>query len=50
MPKPNDWLKALELVAWRFAHLGISPDLSGMTLVELAGLHSYLMRLADATG
>jgi hypothetical protein len=48
MKKPDDWLKELELLAWRFSHLGIGPDLMGMTAIELAGLYSYLVRLADA--
>ena len=50
MKMPSDWLKELELLAWRFTHLGFSPDLSGMTAIELAGLYCYLLRLADATG
>jgi hypothetical protein len=49
MPKPNDWLKDLELLAWRFSHLGFGPDLCGMTMIELAGLYRFLSRLADAT-
>ena len=48
MKRAPDWLKELELLAWRFAHLGIGPDLAGMTLCELAGLHAYLSRLAAA--
>lgn len=48
MHKPDDWLKELEQLVWRFSHLGFGPDLYGMTLIELAGLHSYLSRLADA--
>ena len=48
MYKPDDWLKELELLVWRFSHMGISADLCGMTMIELAGLHSYLSRLADA--
>lgn len=49
MKLPRDWLKELELLAWRFTHLGIGPDLAGMTLCELAGVYAYLARLA-ATG
>lgn len=49
MKLPRDWLKALELLAWRFAHLGFGPDLAGMTACELVGLYAYLARLA-ATG
>ena len=48
MKLPLDWLKELEVLAWRFAHLGIGPDLAGMTLQELVGLHAYLARLALA--
>lgn len=46
MKRPSDWLKELDILAWRFAHLGISADLAGMTVCELAGLYSYLSRLA----
>ena len=42
----SDWFKELELLVWRFAHLGIGPDLAGMTAIELAGLYAYLSRLA----
>ena len=48
MHKPKDWLKELELLVWRFSHLGFGPDLCGMSMIELAGLHSYLSRLAGA--
>jgi hypothetical protein len=46
MKLPRDWLKELELLAWRFAHLGFGPDMAGMTAVELAGLYCYLSKLA----
>jgi hypothetical protein len=46
MKTPSDWLKELELLAWRFSHLGFSPDLAGMSLVELTALYSYLSRMA----
>jgi hypothetical protein len=49
MKLPNDWLKELELLAWRFSHLGFGPDLAGMTLLELTALYSYLSRLAATT-
>lgn len=49
MNMPDDWMKELELLTWRFAHLGYCPDLAGMTQLELAGLYAYLKRLADAT-
>lgn len=48
MKLPSDWRKDLELLAWRFAHLGFGPDMAGMTTLELAGLYVYLRRLADA--
>ena len=35
-------------LAVRFPELGITPDLAGMTLVELSGLISYLSRLVDS--
>ena len=50
MKLPDDWLKELEQLVWRFSYLGFGPDLCGMTTTELAGLHSYLSRLADAAG
>jgi hypothetical protein len=46
MPCPHDWLKELKLLAWRFSGLGFGPDLGGMAIIELAGLHAYLVRLA----
>jgi len=46
MNHPPEWLKELELLAWKFTHLGFGPDLAAMTLCELAGLHHYLTRLA----
>ena len=49
MKQPSDWLKELELLAWRFSHLGFGPDLAGMTMTELVGLHAYLSRLTSAT-
>lgn len=49
MTQPSDWLKELELLAWRFSHLGFGPDLAGMTVIELMGLHAYLSRLTSAT-
>ncbi len=48
MKLPSDWLKELELLAWRFSYLGFGPDMAGMTLIELTGLYSYLTRLAGA--
>ena len=47
MKLPNDWMKELEMLTWRFSHLGIGPDLAGMTMIELTGLYSYLARLAS---
>jgi len=46
MKPPSDWLKELELLAWRFSYLGFGPDMAGMSLIELTGLYSYLTRLA----
>ena len=46
MKLQHDWLKEFELLTWRFAYLGISPDLAGMTACALAGLYAYLLRLA----
>ena len=46
MKLPRDWMKELELLAWRFAHLGIGPDLAGMTAAELAAVYWYLLRVA----
>lgn len=46
MARPDDWLKELEMLAWRFSSLGFGPDLAGMTVVELQALHAFLSRLA----
>lgn len=48
MKLPNDWIKELELLAWRFSYLGFGPDLAGMTSTELTGLYCYLSRIAAA--
>jgi hypothetical protein len=50
MKVPSNWIDELEMLAWRFAHLGIGPEVGGLLALELAGLYAYLMRLADATG
>lgn len=46
MKPPSDWIEGLELLAWRFSHLGFGPDVAGMTVIELSGLYCYLTRLA----
>jgi hypothetical protein len=48
MKLPDNWLDDLEMLAWRFSHLGFGPDMGGMTVVELVGLYAFLSRLADA--
>ena len=48
MKLPNDWIKELELLAWRFSYLGFGPDLAGMTSTELTGLYCYLSRMAES--
>lgn len=47
MKLPKDWMKELEMLAWRFSHLGFGPDLAGMTMIELTGLYCYLAKLAS---
>jgi hypothetical protein len=46
MKQSDDWLKELELLAWRFSGLGFGPDLTGMTTSELTALYARLKRLA----
>lgn len=46
MKRPDDWLKALGLLAWRFDGLGLGPDLVGLTTTGLAALYARLTRLA----
>lgn len=46
MKLPLDWHSELEMLAWRFAHLGLGPDLAGMTVAELAAVYAHLVRLA----
>jgi hypothetical protein len=46
MKLPPDWLRELEMLAWRFAHLGIGPDLAGTAVADLAAMYVYLARLA----
>jgi hypothetical protein len=45
MKLAREWLQELELLPWRFAHLGFGPDLAGMSACELVGLYTYLARL-----
>ena len=39
------WISRLELVALQVAHLGIGPDLAGVTWTGLAAVYAYLARL-----
>lgn len=44
----NDaWLKRLETLLERFSYLGISADITALSLIELWGLYLFLSRLAD---
>jgi hypothetical protein len=47
MKLPNDWMKELEMLAWRFAYLGIGPDQADMTVIDLTGLYCNLAGLAN---
>lgn len=42
------WLERLQSLSVRFACLGVSADLAGLTLIELWGAYRYLSRLTDA--
>ena len=42
-----DWMERLQCLSVRFAHLGISPDLAALSIVEAWGLYLLLSRLAD---
>jgi len=41
------WLKHLQSLSMRFAHLGIGGDLAALSLIESWGLYLFLLRLAD---
>ncbi len=41
------WLERLQMLCARFSHLGISPDLAALSMIELWGLYLFLSRLAD---
>ena len=41
-----DWLNALAVLLSRYAgELGISPDMAGLTLIELWGVYQWLNRI-----
>jgi hypothetical protein len=39
-------VEAVAVLAVRFSHLGIRPDLAGMSIGDLWGLWRYLQRIA----
>lgn len=41
----DDWLRELEMLSLKFAHLGVNADLATMTLAELWGLYCWLRGL-----
>jgi hypothetical protein len=41
------WLKELQVLAARFGHCGITPDLAALTLAEARGVLAFLRRLAE---
>lgn len=40
-----DWLSDFELLATKYAHLGFTPDLASLTILELWGLYQWLQSL-----
>ncbi len=40
-----EWLLDLEMLAIRYAHLGVYADLAYMTLPELWGAYQFILRL-----
>lgn len=50
MKRPDDLLKELQMLAWRFSVLCFGPDLASMTVAELGALYARLTRLATGAG
>ena len=46
MNSPSNWYTDLEALAIRFAHLGVTADLSALTIAEAYALLCWLRRLA----
>lgn len=42
-----DWLERLQSLSARFSHLGMSADLSALSVIEAWGLYLFLLRLAE---
>lgn len=42
-----DLIDKLQMLAARFGHLGLTPDLAAMSVADLMGLYRYLDRLAN---
>jgi hypothetical protein len=40
-----DWLERLQMLCNRFSHLGITPDLAALSIIELWGLYRFLLHL-----
>lgn len=47
MTAEYDWLQKLQALATRYSHLGVNPDLAGLSLVELYGVYMWLRDLGD---
>ena len=46
MSRPSDWPQQLQALAWRFASIGVGPDLAALTVAEAWALFVFLLRLA----
>ena len=44
----NDWLERLQMLIARFSYLGISADITSLSMFEAWGLYCYLSRLAES--
>ncbi|CAG1013312.1 hypothetical protein ANAEL_04666 [Anaerolineales bacterium] len=41
------WLKRLQTLCNRFAHLGMGADITALSIIELWGVYLFLSRLAE---
>lgn len=41
------WLEHLTMLVERFSYLGISPDITSLSLIELWALYLYLSRMTE---
>lgn len=44
---PDDWLLELQALLGRVSGYGLTPDLAGLTIVQLKGVLAFLKRVTE---